>query len=73
MVGARHVDPPSLKALQPMLEHRPINFFQYVEAHDDLEVGRDADEGAVEGGVVELAEREAVGNDRLPKGPSGRI
>ncbi len=40
---------------------------QHVEAHGDLEVGRDADEIAVEGGVVELAEREAVGNDRLPQ------
>ena len=55
MVGARHVDAPALKALQTMLEHRPVDFLQHVEAHGDLEVGRDADEVAVEGGVVELA------------------
>ena len=72
--GARHVDAPALKALQAMLKHRPVDFFQHVEAHGDLEVGRDADEVAIEGGVVELAEREAVGNDRLPRGwPSGRM
>jgi hypothetical protein len=67
VVGARHVDAPALKALQAMLKHRPVDFFQHVEAHGDLEVGRDADEVAVEGGVVELAEREAVsGNAKLP-------
>jgi len=51
-----------------VLEHRPVDLFQDVEAHGDPEVGRDADEVAVEGGVVELAEREAVGNDRLAQG-----
>jgi len=57
-----------------MPKHRPVDFFQHVEAHGDLEVGRDADEVAVEGGVVELAEREAVENDRLPRGwPSVRM
>jgi len=68
VVGARHVDAPALKALQAMLEHRAVDLLQDVEAHSDLEVGRDADEVAVEGGVMELAEREAVGNDRLPQG-----
>ena len=66
VVGARHVDAPALKALEAMLKHRPVDFLQHVEAHGDLEVRRDADEVAVEGGVVELAEREAVGNDRAP-------
>ena len=75
MVGARHVDAPALKALQAMLEHRPVDFLQHVEAHGDLEVGRDADEVAVEGGVVELAEREApLGMTGSPRGwPSGRM
>ena len=72
MVGARHVDALALKALQAMLKHRPVDFFQHVEAHGDLEVGRDADEIAVQGGVVELAEREAVGNDRLAQGMAVR-
>ena len=72
MVGTRHVDAPALKALQTMLEHRPIDFFQDIDAHDDLEVGRDADQVAVEGGVVELAERQAVGNDRLSQGMAVR-
>ena len=67
MVGARYMDAPALKALETMLKHRPVDFLQHVEAHGDLEVGRDADEVAVEGRVVELAEREAVGNDRLPQ------
>src|SRR6266852_7034217 len=72
MVGARHVDAPALKALEAMLKHRPVDFLQHVAAHGDLEVGRDADEIAVQGGVVELAEREAVGNDRLPQGMAVR-
>jgi len=52
VVGARHVDAPALEALQAMLEHRPVDLLQQVHAHGDLEVGRDADEVAVEGGVV---------------------
>jgi hypothetical protein len=51
-----------------MLEHRPVDLREDVEAHGDFEVGRDADEVAIEGGVVELAERQAVGNDRLTEG-----
>jgi hypothetical protein len=35
-----------------------IDLLQDVEPHFDLEVGRDADEVTVEGGVVELTERE---------------
>src|SRR2546428_7122689 len=72
VVGARHVDAPALKALEAMLKHRPVDFLHYVEAHGDLEVRRDADEVTVEGGVVELAERETVGNDRLAQGMAVR-
>src|SRR6266446_5974307 len=68
VVGTRHVDAPALKALEAMLKHRPVDFLKHVEAHGDLEVGRDADEVAAKGGVVELAKREAVGNDRLLQG-----
>jgi hypothetical protein len=75
VIGARHVDAPALEALGAILEHRPVHLREDVEAHGDCEVGRDADEVAVEGGVVELAERQAVGNDRRsPRGwPSGRM
>src|SRR5438876_11706455 len=72
VVGARHVDAPALEALKAMLKHRPVDFLQHVEAHGDLEVGRDADEVAVEGGVVKLAEREAVRNHRLSQGMTVR-
>jgi hypothetical protein len=48
-----------------VLEHRPVDLLQHVEAHRDLEVGRDADDVGVERGVMQLAEREAVGNHRL--------
>ena len=57
MLAARHVDAPSLEALQTMLEHRPVDLLQYVEAHLHLEIGRNADDVAVECGVVKLAER----------------
>ena len=43
-----------------MLEHRPVDLLQHVEAHRDLEVGRDADNVGVERSVMQLAEREAV-------------
>jgi len=66
------VDAPALEALEAMPKHRPVDFFQHVEAHGDLEVGRDADEVAVEGGMVELAQRETVGNDWLPQGMAVR-
>jgi hypothetical protein len=36
VIGARHVDAPALEALQAMLEHRPVDFLQDVEAHGDL-------------------------------------
>src|SRR5438034_1282684 len=68
MVEARHVDASALKALQTMLKHRPVDFLQHGEAHGDLEVRGDADEVAVEGSMVELAEREAIRNHRLSKG-----
>jgi hypothetical protein len=44
-----------------MLEHRPVDLLQHVEAHRDPEVGRDADDIGVERGVMQLAEREVVG------------
>ena len=69
VVGVRHVEAPALEALQAVLEHRPVDLLEDVEAHGDLEVGREADEVAVEGGVVQLAEREAVGNDVGAAGP----
>ena len=65
VVGARHVDAAALEVLQAVLEHRPVDLLQHVEAHRDLEVGRDADDVGVERGVVQFAEREAVGNHRL--------
>jgi hypothetical protein len=55
VIGARHVDAPALEALQAMLEHRPVDLREDVEAHGDLEVGRDADEVAVEGGGQTLS------------------
>ena len=63
------MDAPALEALQAMLEHRPVDLLQHVEAHRDLEVGRDADDVGVERGVMQRAEREAVGNYRL----AGRV
>ena len=43
MVGARHVDAPILKPLETVLQHRPVDLLQDVEAHLHLEIGRDAD------------------------------
>lgn len=49
------VDAPSLEALQAMLKHRPVDLLQHVEAHLDLEAGRDANDVGVERSVVKLA------------------
>ena len=51
-----------------MQEHGPVDLLQNVESNFDLQLRRDADDVRVERRVVELAEREAVGHDRLPQG-----
>ena len=56
---------PILEALEPMLKHRSVDLFEHVEAHLDLEVGCDSDDVGVERRMMKLAEREAVGDDRL--------
>jgi hypothetical protein len=63
--GARQVDAPALEALEAVLEHGPVDLLKHVEAHRDLEVGRDADHVGIERGVMQLSGREAVGDHRL--------
>jgi hypothetical protein len=49
-----------VQLLQPVLQHRAIDFFEHVEAHFDPVVWAHAKNVAIERGVMELAERDAV-------------
>ena len=49
-----------------MFQHRPVDLLQHVEPQVHRVVGPDAEDVGVEGSVVELAERQAVGDDCLP-------
>lgn len=51
--------------LQAVLEHRAIDLVQQFAVDPDLEPGRDAEKAPVEGGVVNLAQRQPIGNDRI--------
>src|SRR6266446_6031831 len=74
VVGTRHVDAPALKALEAMLKHRPVDFLKHVEAHGDLEVGRDADEVAAKAAWWSLQSARPLGMTGSPRGgPSGRM
>jgi len=65
MLCAWHVDRAVLEALQTMLQHRSVDLLQNVETHLDFKIRRDADDVGVECSVVQLAEREPIGNHRL--------
>jgi hypothetical protein len=68
VVDSRHVDVSALEALEAVLEHRAVDLLEHVEADLDLEVGCDADDVGIEGRVMQLAQREAVGNHWLSQG-----
>src|ERR1035437_8541926 len=51
--------------LQTDQEHRPVRFFKDRSPDFDRVVGPDGQEKAVECGVMKLAEREAVADDRI--------
>jgi len=51
--------------LQAVPEHRTVDLFQNVAPDFDDVVGSHAEDARVEGRVVQLAEGESVGNDRL--------
>ena len=57
-----------MQALKPVQQHRPIVLVQNLSPNLDDVVGPDADKLPVEGGVVQLAEREPVLNARLTAG-----
>jgi len=58
----------SLESLDPVLEHGTVDLVQDVAADADLEVRADADDVLVEARVVDLAEGEPIGDDRLAQG-----
>ena len=60
----------AVKLLETVQQHRPILLVEHVGSHHDPIVRMDGQQVAVEGCVVELAECEAVGDDRLPLGVS---
>ena len=59
----RHRDPHALEPLEPVLEHRPVRLAQDIEPEVHHEIRADAQDVAIEGRMVELAERDAIGDD----------
>ena len=57
-----------VELLKPVPQHRTIMLLQNVVPDFDDIVGSDADDVTIESGVVDLAERQAVRNHRLPAG-----
>ena len=57
-----------MQTLQPVQQHRPILLVQDLSPNLDDVVGPDPDELPVEGGVVQLAERETILDSRLAAG-----
>jgi hypothetical protein len=49
-----------------MLQHRPIDFIENVQAHLDAVVWGHTDDVAVERGMMQLAQREPIRDARLP-------
>ena len=56
--------PRALKSLKAMDEHRPVRLSQHVFADFDREVRPYPQDLSVEGGMMKLAHRKTVGNDR---------
>jgi hypothetical protein len=48
-----------------MAEHRAVLLGQYVVSYLDYQVGSHSENVAVKGGVMDLAQRQSVGNDGL--------
>ena len=61
-------DSTALEALQPVLQHRAISLSENVKSHLHGEVGADAQDMAVKGGVMEFAEGQTVWDDRFSLG-----
>lgn len=55
----------SLELLEAMTEHRAVDLLQDVLAHFDNQVRTDADNMTVERGVVQLAQRQPIRDERL--------
>ena len=51
--------------LESMAEHRAVLLGQYVVSYLDYQVGSHSENVAIEGSVIDLAERQPVGNDGL--------
>ena len=56
----------SVKLLESMPEHRAVDFAQDVAAHDDATVRLNSHDVPVEGGMMDLAERQTVRDARIP-------
>ncbi len=57
----------AINGLKPVPKHRAVDLHQDRLAHLDYQVGPYSEDVPVEGGVVQRAQRETVGDDRLPE------
>ncbi len=58
--------------LEPDREHRAVRFLEYGWAHLDDVVGPNGEEEPIERGVMQLAERDAIRDQRLALGVAVR-
>jgi hypothetical protein len=63
--GPRLENAQALKPLQAMLQHGAILLPEDVQANLDHEVGPDAEDVSVKGGMVKRAECQPIGDDRF--------
>src|ERR1017187_4246459 len=70
-VAARNKYPRAVEPLQAVLKHRPVDLFKHIEPHLNSIIRAHPEDVAVECGVMQLAEREAVRHSRLAIGIAG--
>src|SRR2546425_11520305 len=65
MPGVGDGDATAVESEEAVLEHRPVVVAEKPQTQFDRQVRADAQDGPVEGGVVEGAERQPIGHDGL--------
>ncbi|MBI3403255.1 MAG: cupin domain-containing protein [Acidobacteria bacterium] len=63
-ISTRREQSCAVESLKTMNQHRAVRLIEHVLPHFDNGVGRDSNEVPIEGGMMKLAQREAVGNGR---------
>jgi hypothetical protein len=65
VLSPRDRHPHALEPLKPVLEHRAVRLAQDIQPHVHYEIRADTEDIPIEGGMVQRAERHAIGDDGL--------